>query len=201
MALRPQIKVVNAFRSSLYEGLEKPESRSSIHNFMSHPEFLPLSVEEVTIPPVEESSTEAETHLASSKEEQIPDLYQDPYSDDPSSGLADVWTQPAACGTSLSEADAGFCVGRPLLSRKFLVSRKQAYGPQGHLKAKGRRDTAVRPALRVAAIVTLALGSVPFQTGPFRSTHPNVANAACENVPRGPPLRFLKAFVVLPGPV
>ncbi|XP_061488228.1 plasma membrane calcium-transporting ATPase 4 isoform X5 [Rhineura floridana] len=35
------IKVVNAFRSSLYEGLEKPESRSSIHNFMTHPEFIP----------------------------------------------------------------------------------------------------------------------------------------------------------------
>uniref|UniRef100_A0A8B9JM14 Calcium-transporting ATPase n=1 Tax=Astyanax mexicanus TaxID=7994 RepID=A0A8B9JM14_ASTMX len=35
------IRVVNAFRSSLspYEGLEKPESRSSIHNFMTHPEF------------------------------------------------------------------------------------------------------------------------------------------------------------------
>ncbi|KAI4888093.1 hypothetical protein NFI96_027013 [Prochilodus magdalenae] len=35
----PQIRVVNAFRSSLYEGLEKPESRTSIHNFMTHPEF------------------------------------------------------------------------------------------------------------------------------------------------------------------
>lgn len=34
-----QIRVVNAFRSSLYEGLEKPDSRSSIHNFMTHPEF------------------------------------------------------------------------------------------------------------------------------------------------------------------
>uniref|UniRef100_A0A8C4GN20 Calcium-transporting ATPase n=1 Tax=Dicentrarchus labrax TaxID=13489 RepID=A0A8C4GN20_DICLA len=33
------IRVVNAFRSSLYEGLEKPDSRSSIHNFMTHPEF------------------------------------------------------------------------------------------------------------------------------------------------------------------
>uniref|UniRef100_A0A8C9QRF3 Calcium-transporting ATPase n=1 Tax=Scleropages formosus TaxID=113540 RepID=A0A8C9QRF3_SCLFO len=68
------IKVVNAFRSSLYEGLEKPESRSSIHNFMSHPEFVPLSEEEVRIPPLEESSAEAETHPASSNEEQIPDL-------------------------------------------------------------------------------------------------------------------------------
>ncbi|XP_071993412.1 plasma membrane calcium-transporting ATPase 4 isoform X5 [Engystomops pustulosus] len=35
------IKVVNAFRSSLYEGLEKPQSRSAIHNFMNHPEFTP----------------------------------------------------------------------------------------------------------------------------------------------------------------
>ncbi|KAG9353041.1 hypothetical protein JZ751_017617 [Albula glossodonta] len=34
-----RIRVVNAFRSSLYEGLEKPESRTSIHNFMTHPEF------------------------------------------------------------------------------------------------------------------------------------------------------------------
>ncbi|KAM3833828.1 plasma membrane calcium-transporting ATPase 1-like isoform 2-T2 [Diretmus argenteus] len=36
-----QIRVVNAFRDSVspYEGLETPESRSSIHNFMSHPEF------------------------------------------------------------------------------------------------------------------------------------------------------------------
>ncbi|XP_029098401.1 plasma membrane calcium-transporting ATPase 2 isoform X2 [Monodon monoceros] len=33
------IRVVKAFRSSLYEGLEKPESRTSIHNFMAHPEF------------------------------------------------------------------------------------------------------------------------------------------------------------------
>ncbi|XP_032827422.1 plasma membrane calcium-transporting ATPase 2-like isoform X1 [Petromyzon marinus] len=33
------IRVVNAFRSSLYEGLEKPDSRTSIHNFMSQPDF------------------------------------------------------------------------------------------------------------------------------------------------------------------
>lgn len=38
--IQTQIKVVNAFRSSLFEGLEKPESRSSIHNFMTHPEFI-----------------------------------------------------------------------------------------------------------------------------------------------------------------
>ncbi|KAG7253938.1 hypothetical protein CRUP_033578 [Coryphaenoides rupestris] len=34
------MRVVKAFRSNLYEGREKPESRNSIHNFMAHPEFL-----------------------------------------------------------------------------------------------------------------------------------------------------------------
>ncbi|KAI1890656.1 hypothetical protein AGOR_G00155900 [Albula goreensis] len=61
------IKVVNAFRSSLYEGLEKPESRSSIHNFMSHPEFVPLSEEEARIPTIEESAVEIENLPTSSK--------------------------------------------------------------------------------------------------------------------------------------
>ncbi|XP_032827427.1 plasma membrane calcium-transporting ATPase 1-like isoform X5 [Petromyzon marinus] len=37
--IQTQIRVVNAFRSSLYEGLEKPDSRTSIHNFMSQPDF------------------------------------------------------------------------------------------------------------------------------------------------------------------
>ncbi|XP_048878434.1 plasma membrane calcium-transporting ATPase 4 isoform X1 [Brienomyrus brachyistius] len=58
--IQTQIKVVNAFRSSLYEGLKKPESKSSIHNFMSHPEFVPISEEAVTVPVVEESNAEAE---------------------------------------------------------------------------------------------------------------------------------------------
>uniref|UniRef100_A0A8C3HSB6 Calcium-transporting ATPase n=1 Tax=Chrysemys picta bellii TaxID=8478 RepID=A0A8C3HSB6_CHRPI len=35
-----EIRVVKAFRSSLYEGLEKPDSKTSIHNFMTTPEFL-----------------------------------------------------------------------------------------------------------------------------------------------------------------
>ncbi|XP_028286337.1 plasma membrane calcium-transporting ATPase 1-like isoform X2 [Parambassis ranga] len=39
--IQTQIRVVNAFRDSVspLQGLETPESRSSIHNFMSHPEF------------------------------------------------------------------------------------------------------------------------------------------------------------------
>ncbi|XP_075709711.1 plasma membrane calcium-transporting ATPase 4-like isoform X1 [Rhinoderma darwinii] len=39
--IQTQIKVVNAFRSSLYEGLEKPQTRSAIHSFMTNPEFTP----------------------------------------------------------------------------------------------------------------------------------------------------------------
>ncbi|KAK6470517.1 plasma membrane calcium-transporting ATPase 4-like isoform X5 [Huso huso] len=51
------IKVVNAFRSSLYE---KPESRTSIHNFMSHPEFGPSAEDEPRIPTIQENSIEIE---------------------------------------------------------------------------------------------------------------------------------------------
>lgn len=51
--------MVNAFRSSLYAGLESPESRSSIHSFMAHPEFVPLSEEEeARIPTIKETGDE-----------------------------------------------------------------------------------------------------------------------------------------------
>ncbi|XP_029006142.1 plasma membrane calcium-transporting ATPase 3-like isoform X5 [Betta splendens] len=62
------IKVVNAFRSSLFVGLESPESRSSIHSFMSHPEFVPLSEEEANNPPLKEIGVKPEIfHDASSE--------------------------------------------------------------------------------------------------------------------------------------
>lgn len=50
-----QIRVVNAFRDSVspYEGLETPESRSSIHNFMTHPEFR-IEDSETHIPLIDE---------------------------------------------------------------------------------------------------------------------------------------------------
>ncbi|XP_037534955.1 plasma membrane calcium-transporting ATPase 1 isoform X2 [Nematolebias whitei] len=53
--IQTQIKVVNAFRSSLFE-LESPQSRSSIHNFTIHPEFVPESEEEARI--TEETGSE-----------------------------------------------------------------------------------------------------------------------------------------------
>lgn len=43
--IQTQIKVVNAFRSSIFE-VESPHSRSSIHSFQAHPEFVPQSEEE-----------------------------------------------------------------------------------------------------------------------------------------------------------
>uniref|UniRef100_A0A8C4NXA6 Calcium-transporting ATPase n=1 Tax=Dicentrarchus labrax TaxID=13489 RepID=A0A8C4NXA6_DICLA len=56
-----QIRVVNAFRDSVspYEGLETPESRSSIHNFMSHPEFR-IEDSEPQIPLIDEVEGEEE---------------------------------------------------------------------------------------------------------------------------------------------
>ncbi|KAJ6651579.1 hypothetical protein lerEdw1_020820 [Lerista edwardsae] len=55
--IQTQIRVVNAFRSSLYEGLEKPETRSSIHNFMTHPEFR-IEDSETHIPLIDDTDAE-----------------------------------------------------------------------------------------------------------------------------------------------
>ncbi|XP_060051496.1 plasma membrane calcium-transporting ATPase 1 isoform X2 [Erinaceus europaeus] len=55
--IQTQIRVVNAFRSSLYEGLAKPESRSSIHNFMTHPEFR-IEDSEPHIPLIDDTDAE-----------------------------------------------------------------------------------------------------------------------------------------------
>lgn len=54
-----QIRVVNAFREALspYEGLETPESRSSIHNFMNHPEFH-IEDSNLAIPLIDETESE-----------------------------------------------------------------------------------------------------------------------------------------------
>lgn len=61
--IQTQIKVVNAFRSSLYEGIEKPESRSSIHNFMTHPGFE-MDDDEPRIPLIDETDVEINNGLA-----------------------------------------------------------------------------------------------------------------------------------------
>ncbi|XP_071221244.1 plasma membrane calcium-transporting ATPase 2-like isoform X11 [Salvelinus alpinus] len=60
--IQTQIRVVNAFRSSLYEGLEKPDSRPSIHNFMTQPEFR---IEDSTphIPLIDDTDLEEDPSL------------------------------------------------------------------------------------------------------------------------------------------
>ncbi|XP_060784117.1 plasma membrane calcium-transporting ATPase 1-like isoform X5 [Neoarius graeffei] len=57
--IQTQIRVVNAFREAMsrYEGLETPESRSSIHNFMTHPEFH-IEDSELAIPLIDELEPE-----------------------------------------------------------------------------------------------------------------------------------------------
>nr|XP_021326176.1 plasma membrane calcium-transporting ATPase 3 isoform X2 [Danio rerio] len=57
--IQTQIRVVNAFRDSMspYDGLETPESRSSIHNFMSHPEFR-IEDSEPAIPLIDDTDPE-----------------------------------------------------------------------------------------------------------------------------------------------
>lgn len=57
--IQTQIRVVNTFRDSMspYDGLETPESRSSIHNFMSHPEFR-IEDSEPAIPLIDDTDPE-----------------------------------------------------------------------------------------------------------------------------------------------
>ncbi|KAI5174341.1 Plasma Membrane Calcium-Transporting Atpase 2 [Manis pentadactyla] len=57
-----KIRVVKAFRSSLYEGLEKPESRTSIHNFMAHPEFR-IEDSQPHIPLIDDTDLEEDAAL------------------------------------------------------------------------------------------------------------------------------------------
>ncbi|XP_068108974.1 plasma membrane calcium-transporting ATPase 2 isoform X4 [Hyperolius riggenbachi] len=63
--IQTQIRVVKAFRSSLYEGLEKPDSRTSIHNFMTHPEFK-IEDSQPHIPLIDDTDLEEDPALKQS---------------------------------------------------------------------------------------------------------------------------------------
>nr|XP_046168794.1 plasma membrane calcium-transporting ATPase 2-like isoform X3 [Oncorhynchus gorbuscha] len=75
--IQTQIRVVNAFRSSLYEGLEKPDSRPSIHNFMTHPEFR---IEDSTphIPLIDDTDLEEDPSLRNTHQSQTGSQPQSP---------------------------------------------------------------------------------------------------------------------------
>ncbi|XP_074872781.1 plasma membrane calcium-transporting ATPase 3 isoform X2 [Carettochelys insculpta] len=51
------IRVVKAFRSSLYDGLEKPDAKASVHHFMAPAEFL-LNDDTHNIPLIDETDAE-----------------------------------------------------------------------------------------------------------------------------------------------
>ncbi|XP_016427545.1 plasma membrane calcium-transporting ATPase 3-like isoform X2 [Sinocyclocheilus rhinocerous] len=54
------IRVVKAFRSSLYDGIERPESRNSIHDFQEHPEFI-ITDSVHNIPLIDETDVDDES--------------------------------------------------------------------------------------------------------------------------------------------
>ncbi|XP_051964544.1 plasma membrane calcium-transporting ATPase 3-like isoform X1 [Xyrauchen texanus] len=54
------IRVVKAFRSSLYDGIERPESRNSIHDFQVHPEFI-ITDSVHNIPLIDETDVDDES--------------------------------------------------------------------------------------------------------------------------------------------
>ncbi|XP_061114997.1 plasma membrane calcium-transporting ATPase 3 isoform X3 [Conger conger] len=57
------MRVVKAFRSSLYDGMEKPESRNSIHDFMAYPEFLINDIIH-NIPLIDDTDVDEESELS-----------------------------------------------------------------------------------------------------------------------------------------
>ncbi|XP_016427547.1 plasma membrane calcium-transporting ATPase 3-like isoform X4 [Sinocyclocheilus rhinocerous] len=58
--IQTQIRVVKAFRSSLYDGIERPESRNSIHDFQEHPEFI-ITDSVHNIPLIDETDVDDES--------------------------------------------------------------------------------------------------------------------------------------------
>ncbi|XP_071401890.1 plasma membrane calcium-transporting ATPase 1-like isoform X2 [Centroberyx affinis] len=71
--IQTQIRVVNAFRDTMspFDGLETPESRSSIHNFMSHPEFR-IEDSEPHIPLIDEAEDEGEDDPPTKRNSVVP---------------------------------------------------------------------------------------------------------------------------------
>uniref|UniRef100_A0A6Q2WTF7 Calcium-transporting ATPase n=1 Tax=Esox lucius TaxID=8010 RepID=A0A6Q2WTF7_ESOLU len=71
--IQTQIRVVNAFRDTMspYEGLEPPESRNSIHNFMTTPEFR-IEDSEPQFPLIDDTEGEDEPPTKRNSEETMP---------------------------------------------------------------------------------------------------------------------------------
>uniref|UniRef100_A0A671KSE9 Calcium-transporting ATPase n=1 Tax=Sinocyclocheilus anshuiensis TaxID=1608454 RepID=A0A671KSE9_9TELE len=69
--IQTQIRVVKAFRSSLYDGIERPESRNSIHDFQAHPEFI-ITDSVHNIPLIDETDVDDESERSNHNHPQAP---------------------------------------------------------------------------------------------------------------------------------
>uniref|UniRef100_A0A8C1UXI1 Calcium-transporting ATPase n=1 Tax=Cyprinus carpio TaxID=7962 RepID=A0A8C1UXI1_CYPCA len=69
--IQTQIRVVKAFRSSLYDGIERPESRNSIHDFQAHPEFI-ITDSVHNIPLIDETDVDDESERSNHNHPQGP---------------------------------------------------------------------------------------------------------------------------------
>uniref|UniRef100_A0A8C1RXM5 Calcium-transporting ATPase n=1 Tax=Cyprinus carpio TaxID=7962 RepID=A0A8C1RXM5_CYPCA len=69
--IQTQIRVVKAFRSSLYDGIDRPESRNSIHDFQAHPEFI-ITDSVHNIPLIDETDVDDESERSNHNHPQGP---------------------------------------------------------------------------------------------------------------------------------
>ncbi|XP_051525515.1 plasma membrane calcium-transporting ATPase 3-like isoform X1 [Myxocyprinus asiaticus] len=76
------IRVVKAFRSSLYDGIERPESRNSIHDFQAHPEFI-ITDSVHNIPLIDETDVDDESEHSNHNHVRVALRHPAPHSQSP----------------------------------------------------------------------------------------------------------------------
>ncbi|XP_051525516.1 plasma membrane calcium-transporting ATPase 3-like isoform X2 [Myxocyprinus asiaticus] len=80
--IQTQIRVVKAFRSSLYDGIERPESRNSIHDFQAHPEFI-ITDSVHNIPLIDETDVDDESEHSNHNHVRVALRHPAPHSQSP----------------------------------------------------------------------------------------------------------------------
>ncbi|XP_051508884.1 plasma membrane calcium-transporting ATPase 3a isoform X2 [Myxocyprinus asiaticus] len=76
------IRVVKAFRSSLYDGIDRPESRNSIHDFQAHPEFI-ITDSVHNIPLIDETDVDDESEHSNHNHVRVALRHPAPHSQPP----------------------------------------------------------------------------------------------------------------------
>ncbi|XP_051508886.1 plasma membrane calcium-transporting ATPase 3a isoform X4 [Myxocyprinus asiaticus] len=80
--IQTQIRVVKAFRSSLYDGIDRPESRNSIHDFQAHPEFI-ITDSVHNIPLIDETDVDDESEHSNHNHVRVALRHPAPHSQPP----------------------------------------------------------------------------------------------------------------------